>query len=64
MHTVKETLRLAQVELALMQKDNRIEELEARLRQLEGGDLQCPAKQDFRLDDDVAAPVQRLTQLC
>jgi len=60
--TVRENLRLAQVEIALMQKTQRIEELEARVRQLQADGSECPQNQEFRFDDDLAAPVQLLIE--
>lgn len=60
MSKVRENLRLAQVEIALVQKDNRIEDLEARIRQLEACGSHCPDDKEFRLDDDAVAALQLL----
>jgi len=55
MDLVQKNLRLAKAELALVAKNRRIEELEARVRLLEAGSSRNMQNEASRVDADLAA---------
>jgi len=55
MDLVQKNLRLAKAELALVEKNRRIEELEARVRLLEAGSSRNMQNEAPRVDADLAA---------